>query len=114
MFAFQLQFQAFLHKEEDILKVIFFKKESQVLSVLTASKKKQNITQSWNSQEICQPYDTTTQLHSRIQLASLDFTRPNSLPPRTGLVIKKSYRHSLSLMPKTSPCIWKMLENQNN
>lgn len=53
MFAFQLQFQAFLHKEEDILKVIFFKKESQVLSVLTASKKKQNITQSWNSQEIC-------------------------------------------------------------
>lgn len=47
---------------------------------LTASKKKQNITESWNSQEICQPYDPTTQLHPRIPLASPGFTRPKGLP----------------------------------
>lgn len=91
MFAFQLQFQVFLHKEDN-WKVIFFLKESRVLLVLglTASKRKQNITESWNSQEICQPYDAAPWLHSRIQLASPGFTRPKSLPPEWAWLSRRA------------------------
>lgn len=78
MFAFQLQFQIFLHKE-DIWKVIFLKGKPGPLGARTHSFR-ENITELWNRREICQPCDTTTQLHSRIQLASPGFTRPKGLP----------------------------------
>lgn len=78
------------HLESHVCLFLFFK-ESQVLLMLglTASKKKQNITESWNSQEICEPYDTTPHLHSRIQLASPGFTRPKGLPPEWAWLSRK-------------------------